>query len=69
MHSPQRGDGFVEVWLLFERKVVVSGSVEIFTPHFVNTAKIEVRKRVGFIARRKQRAFEPADASIGIPLG
>ena len=66
LHAMKSGGSLSEVATLFERLAIVSGRVQIPLPHFVNPAQVKMRKGVGFIARRIERAFEPAHAAVGI---
>src|ERR1043166_8656226 len=41
---------------------------EKLSPGFINTAEVEVRKRVRLIPRRQQRALEPTHGSVIVAL-
>ena len=68
MHAVKAAGRFGKAGLLFERLAVMPGCLQILFPSFVNPAKVEMRESVGFITRRVERAFEPANAAVRIAL-
>src|SRR5687767_14605638 len=60
---------FGKAGLLFEGLAIVFCCLDIFPARFINAAQVEMWKCVGFITRRIQRAFEPANAAVSIAFG
>src|SRR6266851_1908696 len=69
LHAMKSAGSFAEAGLLFECFAVVTRRFQILLARLVNTPQVEMRKSVGFITGRIERAFEPAHARISIALG
>src|SRR5262249_25917964 len=52
--------------LLLQRKPVMPRRFQVTVTHLINASQIEVREGIRFVARRKQRSFEPAYAAVRI---
>ena len=69
LHAMKATGCFGESRLLFERLPIVPGCFQVLLARFVNAAEVEMRKGIRLIARCIERAFEPANAAVGIALG
>src|SRR5215207_1409276 len=68
LHAAERLCGLREVRALFERVAVVARGVEQAVALLVDAAEVEVREGARLVARRGERAPEPADASPKVAL-
>jgi hypothetical protein len=68
LHAMKSGGSFGKAGLLFQRLTVVFCRVQVSSTGFVNPAEVEMWKRVGFVTRRIEGSFEPANAAICIAL-
>src|SRR6267378_2795648 len=66
LHAMKPGGRFSEARLLFERFAVVSGCLDVLAAGFVNATQVEMWKRVRFITRRIESAFEPANTTVSV---